>query len=728
MALKFYTGQKDYIPKLNELDAAFVAAMSYIAGSTATPFPLGVATAGTSGLFSRSDHVHSSNGVTQAIGDNTSQYATTSFVQLSTNTTLTKNVVGGITLSVAEAFNPIVSMVGTLTANVSVIVPVTSRLWLFLNNTTGAFTVTVKTTAGSGVIVAQGANRFLYANGVSVVGTDTDMSGASLDGTLGGTISGAVTVTSDLVVGGNLVINGTTTTVNSTTTTLRDPILTLGGNVAPTVNDAKDRGIEYRWHNGTVGKVGFFGYKDSTGKFTFIPDAVNNSEVFSGATGTISASVDGTATNVTGVVAVANGGTGATTAPTALVNLGAAPLASPALTGLPTAPTASTTTNSTQLATTGFVQSLRDITGGLVSLTLFKINFKNALNTSTSFFTNSNTAARTYTFQDRDGIVADNTDLALKANLVSPVLTGTPTSTTATAGDSTANIATTAFVTAADNLKANLASPALTGTPTAPTALTGDNTTTLATTAFVSAAGSLKANLLSPALTGVPTAPTAVAGDSTTALATTAFVTTAGSFKANLASPVFTGTPTLPTGTTGVTQVAATSTTTLATTEFVTTADNLKANLASPTFSGTPTLPTGTVGVTQAIRNSTTALATTAYVIAEISNDAVLKTSTTGAAQVPAGTTAQRDGTPAAGYIRFNSTLNQYEGYNGTVWAAIGGGATGAPGNSVFIENDQTVTGNYTLTAGKNAHSAGPISIADGIVVTIPTGAVWTIS
>lgn len=62
-------------------------------------------------------------------------------------------------------------------------------------------------------------------------------------------------------------------------------------------------------------------------------------------------------------------------------------------------------------------QSNKDATGGYAGLTLFKINFKNALNTFTSFFTNSNTAARTYTFQDRDGTIADNTDLNLKINL-----------------------------------------------------------------------------------------------------------------------------------------------------------------------------------------------------------------------------------------------------------------------------------------------------------------------
>ena len=68
------------------------------------------------------------------------------------------------------------------------------------------------------------------------------------------------------------------------------------------------------------------------------------------------------------------------------------------------------------------------------------------------------------------------------------------------------------------DLKAPLASPALTGTPTAPTATAGTSTTQLATTAFVTA---------SPVLAGTPTAPTAAAGTNTTQLATTAFVTTA---------------------------------------------------------------------------------------------------------------------------------------------------------------------------------------------------------
>ena len=90
--------------------------------------------------------------------------------------------------------------------------------------------------------------------------------------------------------------------------------------------------------------------------------------------------------------------------------------------------------------------SRKDATGGYAGLTLFKINFKNALNTITSFFTNANTVARTYTFQDRDGTIADNPDLAAKADLASPPLTGVPAAPTAATSTDTTQIATTEFV------------------------------------------------------------------------------------------------------------------------------------------------------------------------------------------------------------------------------------------------------------------------------------------
>ena len=101
-----------------------------------------------------------------------------------------------------------------------------------------------------------------------------------------------LTVGGNLIVTGDFTVNGITTTINSTTVTIDDPVFTLGGDTAPTIDDNLDRGIEFRWHDGVSAKLGFFGFDDSTGKWTFIPDATNTSEVFSGATGELDAKVD----------------------------------------------------------------------------------------------------------------------------------------------------------------------------------------------------------------------------------------------------------------------------------------------------------------------------------------------------------------------------------------------------------------------------------------------------
>jgi len=92
-------------------------------------------------------------------------------------------------------------------------------------------------------------------------------------------------LTGNITIGGNLTVNGTTTTVNSTVTTLDDPIITLGGDTDPTTDDNKDRGIEFRWHDGSTAKMGFFGFDDSSGKFTFIPDSSSSNEAYSGTKG-----------------------------------------------------------------------------------------------------------------------------------------------------------------------------------------------------------------------------------------------------------------------------------------------------------------------------------------------------------------------------------------------------------------------------------------------------------
>jgi hypothetical protein len=105
----------------------------------------------------------------------------------------------------------------------------------------------------------------------------------------------------------------------------------------------------------------------------------------------------------------------------------------------------------------------------------------------------------------------------------------------------------------------------------------------------------------------------------------------------------------------------------------------------------------------------------------------VSQTSTTGSAVLPTGTEVERDDPASAGYIRFNTDIDQFEGYNGTSWASVGGGATGGGGDQVFIENDQTVTTSYTITTNKNAVTAGPITINSGVTVTVPSGSSWVI-
>ena len=144
---------------------------------------------------------------------------------------------------------------------------------------------------------------------------------------------------------------------------------------------------------------------------------------------------------------------------------------------------------------------------------------------------------------------------------------------------------------------------------------------------------------------------------------------------------------------------------------------------------------------------------------------------------IPSGTEAQRNSSPVNGMFRYSTTTNAFEGYANGVWGAIGGGggfevATSPPsdpdqgdtywdseeGNAyiyyedgssnqwvplvpstppksaegggtdeVFFQNDTAVTTDYELASGKNALSAGPITINSGVTVTVPSGQSWVI-
>ena len=250
-----------------------------------------------------------------------------------------------------------------------------------------------------------------------------------------------------------------------------------------------------------------------------------------------------------------------------------------------------------------------------------------------------------------------------------------------------------AEITALETQKAALASPQLTGTPQAPTAAADTNTTQIATTAFV----------VGQAGTATPEADGTAAVGISLRFARQDHRHGTDTTRAPLASPIFTGTPA------GPTAAVDTNTTQLATTAFVlgqgylksAAAAGLYAPLASPTFTGSVTL-------------------------AGASYSGSIISTATGSFGLPSGTTAQR-GTPAGPSLRFNSTISTFEGFNGTNWASLGQGAVGGGSDQIFQENGQVVTQNYTIASGRNAVSAGPITVNSGVTVTISAGSTWVI-
>lgn len=133
---------------------------------------------------------------------------------------------------------------------------------------------------------------------------------------------------------------------------------------------------------------------------------------------------------------------------------------------------------------------------------------------------------------------------------------------------------------------------------------------------------------------------------------------------------------------------------------------------------------TGTGGIGTYTVDSSQLVASVA--ITGTTGDATLEVVSTDAIKLPSGTTTERP-TGINGYIRYNSLLNVFEGYANGAWGSIGGGATGGGSDAIFIENGQTITTNYTITANKNAMTTGKVTINTGVTVTIPSGSRWVI-
>ena len=186
--------------------------------------------------------------------------------------------------------------------------------------------------------------------------------------------------------------------------------------------------------------------------------------------------------------------------------------------------------------------------------------------------------------------------------------------------------------------------------------------------------------------------------------------------------------------------------------------------------SGTVTNLTGTASIDINGTVGATTPTTGAFTVLTASSDSTF--SSTGAVIVSKGSTGQRPGTPISGMFRFNTTTSEFEGYNGTAFTSVGGGAalsndiitasnlfplfasaTSGLASSLFTSNAQylfkpstgelsvkaprgsngimvnsaTVADNYTIATGDNAMSAGPLTINSGVVITISSGSVWTI-
>ena len=102
----------------------------------------------------------------------------------------------------------------------------------------------------------------------------------------------------------------------------------------------------------------------------------------------------------------------------------------------------------------------------------------------------------------------------------------------------------------------------------------------------------------------------------------------------------------------------------------------------------------------------------------------------TSSARMPVGTTGQRDGSPAVGDFRYNSTTNEFEGYSGAspAWGGIGSGAgyfkgdngtTGSSAGDIFRINELALDANVTITSTENASATGPLTVSSSYTLTV---------
>lgn len=187
-----------------------------------------------------------------------------------TDADLTISLVDTVALQTARALVLNMTSTGSLTATRNLVVPTIEKQYIVQNNTTGGRSITVKTAAGTGITVPNGAKVHLYVDGVNVVDAVSYFSSLTLGTPLGFSEGGTGQITRQAAMD---ALAGSTTSG------------------------------QYLRGDGT----------------DVVMSAIQAADV-----PTLNQNTTGTAANVTGTVAVANGGTGATDATTARTNLTAA--------------------------------------------------------------------------------------------------------------------------------------------------------------------------------------------------------------------------------------------------------------------------------------------------------------------------------------------------------------------------------------------------------------------
>lgn len=250
-------------------------------------------------------------------------------------TLLNLNVAGSsnVTETSAQAQNIIQQFTGALTGNINVIVPTTVQLYFVNNGTTGAFSLTMKTSGGTGITIPQNTSAILYCDGTNVVNAFTASVSGSLSLTAGSAVSPSLAFQGSAGTGLYSAAANTFSATAGTTEVMRFLSPSTAVNHWEFHSSATTSALTAN-AIGTDTNIGFTFVPKGTGTVTLgkldgtiigsgtaaaiTGTTITGSSFVGPLTGNVTGNASGTSANVTSTVAIANGGTGQTTAANAI--------------------------------------------------------------------------------------------------------------------------------------------------------------------------------------------------------------------------------------------------------------------------------------------------------------------------------------------------------------------------------------------------------------------------